>query len=114
MQRDPRTRLYDAIKACERITSFVAGKLVEDVASDVMLSSALERQFEVLGEALNAFDRLHPEASAGIEEVSVAVAMRNLISHEYFIVDPRTLVQTANDDIPALKSKLEAVLNDLS
>lgn len=114
MQRDARTRLYDASKACEHITSFVAGKSVEDVASDVMLSSALERQFEILGEALNAFERLHPEAAARLEEVSVAIAMRNLISHEYFSMDPKTLVQTAQDDIPALKSKLEAVLNEVS
>lgn len=61
-----------------------------------------------------AFQRLPPEHGTKLEELSVAVAMRNLIAHEYFAVDTRTLVQTAQDDVPALKTKLDRLLDNPS
>lgn len=112
MQRDARARLYDAIRACQHIIEFTGGKAVEEIADDVLLSSAVERQFEILGESLNAFNRLQPTQGAQLEELSVAVAMRNLIAHQYFVVDTKTVVQTAHNDIPGLKVKLEAILSD--
>ena len=45
--------LYDVQTAAEWIERFAAGKNYSDYLSDDMLRSAVERQFEVIGEALN-------------------------------------------------------------
>ncbi|GAA2025813.1 hypothetical protein GCM10009720_01830 [Yaniella flava] len=79
----------------------------------MILQSAVERQFEILGEAPNAYQRMDRASRPKLEEVSAAIAMKNLIAHEYCVVDVRTLAQIAHDDIPPLKTKLEILLKGL-
>ncbi len=46
--------LQDALDAADAVRSFVVGRSLEDFRGDLMLRSAVERQFEILGEALSA------------------------------------------------------------
>ena len=48
-----RKYLYDIRRACGLLHEFTAGKTVADYASHTMLQAAVERQFEIIGEALN-------------------------------------------------------------
>ena len=52
-RRDLRAYLHDVAEACRMIAAFTAGKSFDDYTADPMLRSAVERQFEILGEALN-------------------------------------------------------------
>ncbi|MFG6467091.1 DUF86 domain-containing protein [Roseateles sp. BYS87W] len=52
MRRDPRAYLWDALTASEAIQGFVAGRDAAQYAADEMLHSAVERKFEIIGEAL--------------------------------------------------------------
>lgn len=47
-----RKYLFDIAEACGLIEEFVAGKSFEDYTQDRMLRSAVERQLEIVGEAL--------------------------------------------------------------
>ena len=58
MQRDARAFLWDAHAAAEAILEFVDGKSYSDYAGDRLLRSAVERQFEIIGEALNQLCKL--------------------------------------------------------
>ncbi|MCQ8103788.1 DUF86 domain-containing protein [Methylomonas sp. SURF-2] len=74
MQRDPRVFLWDAHFAAEAILEFVAGKTVADYRSDRLLRSAVERQFEIIGEALNQLCKIElvaPNSEAYSEESEV-------------------------------------------
>jgi uncharacterized protein with HEPN domain len=51
MQRDPRTYLWDARQAAERVVEFVAARTWSDYEADALIRSAVERQFEIIGEA---------------------------------------------------------------
>ena len=53
MQHDPRSWLWDVRRAAESIAAFVHGRDFADYEADLMLRSAVERQFEIAGEALN-------------------------------------------------------------
>jgi len=52
MRRDPRAFLWDALSAAEAIQSFVHGHDAQHYASYALLHSAVERKFEIIGEAL--------------------------------------------------------------
>jgi uncharacterized protein with HEPN domain len=53
MHDDTRKLLWDAQQAADRIVRFTAGKRFVDYEMDEYLRSAVERQFEIIGEALN-------------------------------------------------------------
>ena len=57
MQRDPKSLLWDAREAAEVIAAVTAGKSFADFDGDIVLRSAVERQFEIIGEALAQLDR---------------------------------------------------------
>lgn len=53
MPHDPLVCIEDALKASESILSFTEGFNEETFCSDLKTISAVERQFEIIGEALN-------------------------------------------------------------
>lgn len=55
--------LFDAHAACRAIASFTEGKDFTQYTSDALLRSAVERQFEIVGEALGRAIRLGPDCS---------------------------------------------------
>ena len=52
-RRDVRVYLFDIIQAAQRLAQFACGKTFADYERDAMLRSAVERQFEIIGEALS-------------------------------------------------------------
>lgn len=62
MRRDPRTYLWDALRAAELLAEFSSGKSFTDYLDDAMLRSAVERQFEIIGEALNNLSKVPPSS----------------------------------------------------
>ena len=53
MTAEFKQRIHDCIEACRAIQSFTKGVSLDDYSRNLMLRSAVERQFEILGEALN-------------------------------------------------------------
>ena len=109
MSRDHRTYLWDARQAAERIQTFVAGRTFEDYERDVMLSSAVERQFEIIGEALRHLGQEDPDTAARIPDLPRIVAFRNVLIHGYASVDPALVWAVATERL----SELFAVLSQL-
>ena len=64
MARDPRALLWDAQASGEAIERFLAGKTFDGYLADEVLRSAMERQFEILGEALSQLDKQRPDLVA--------------------------------------------------
>jgi uncharacterized protein with HEPN domain len=58
MHGDAAKLIWDAQQALQRIRRFVAFKDFAAYQSDELLRSAVERQFEILGEALNQLSHL--------------------------------------------------------
>lgn len=52
MTNEVKKRLLDVLQACEAISEFTKGRDFVAYEADRMLRSAVERQFEIIGEAL--------------------------------------------------------------
>jgi uncharacterized protein with HEPN domain len=113
MVRSAPLLLWDAREAAAAITQFIAGRSWQDYQADFMLRSAVERQFEILGEALNRLRATSPDLAARIPDLRHAVGLRNLLIHGYAAVDDSSVWRIANEDLPALAAAVRALLQEL-
>ena len=60
MRPDPRTWLFDMVQAAHRVQRFMHGRTYENYLADELLRAGVERQFEIIGEALSQLRRQHP------------------------------------------------------
>ena len=110
MQREPRKYLWDARKAAGAIADFTRGKSFDDFRQDILLRSAVERQFEIIGEALGQLAKSHPEIAANVPDLPRIVAFRNILIHGYAAIDQETVWRVVQENLPALDASLAALL----
>ncbi|MDO9714380.1 HepT-like ribonuclease domain-containing protein [Paracraurococcus lichenis] len=102
--------LWDAEAAAERITRFTVGRRFADYEADDLLRSAVERQFEIIGEALATLRRIDLETASRIPDLPRVVAFRNLLIHGYAEIDSRIVWEVVERDLPALRIVLAELL----
>lgn len=113
MNRDPRSFLWDARESADTILQFIAGVSVEQYIANDMLRAAVERHFEIVGEALGSLAKLDSELAARVPDLKGAVAFRNSLIHGYSVVDDRIVWQTTQEKLPKLRNAIDALLTDL-
>ena len=74
MQPDPRKYLWDALRAVGYLRQFSAGKTLTEYQDDVLLRSAVERQFEIVGESLSQLAKNDADMAAQVPELPRIVA----------------------------------------
>jgi len=88
MQREALKYVYDIKVAAEKIQRFVAGKSQSEYLEDEMLQSAVERQFEIIGEAIGKLHKVDAALADSITDCRKMIAFRNVLIHGYATVDP--------------------------
>ena len=87
MQPEAPALIWDARRAAGRVLEFVAGRSWDDYQQDVMLRSAVERQFQIIGEALNRLSKVDPGTAGRVPDLARIVAFRNVLVHGYAQID---------------------------
>jgi uncharacterized protein with HEPN domain len=113
MRRDPRVHLLDALDAAQAIQAFVDGRTEEDYGKDRLLRSAIDREFEVVGEALNRLRRDDAAVAARIPDIAQIVGFRNVLIHGYDTVDRRAVWKAITVEIPLLVASVSGLLVEL-
>ena len=113
MSRDPRAWLLDILAACDLLVDFTRGKTFEDYADDALLRSGVERQLEIIGEALRVAVKHRPVLATQITDVPAIVAFRNQLTHAYSAIDHRTVWGIVERRVPLLRSEVEPLLRSL-
>ncbi len=75
-----------------------------------MLSSAVERQLEIVGEALSALRRFDPALAGKIPGLPQAVGCRNVLIHGYASVDHQIVWEVVQLHLPKLEAHLREKL----
>jgi uncharacterized protein with HEPN domain len=101
------TYLRDILNAALAIRRFVAGVSKEQFLASEEKYEAVNRKFEIIGEATK---RLSPEARARFPGIpwQLAAAMRDVLIHDYDEVNLNVVWDAAMGDLPPLIMQLEA------
>lgn len=110
MRLDLAKYLYDVQSAARVLSGFVAGRGWDDYQNDAMLRAAVERQFEVIGEALAQLARRDGELVARIDEYRRIIAFRNILIHGYAEVDDRLVWDIIETRLSRLRKQVDALL----
>jgi uncharacterized protein with HEPN domain len=113
MHRDPRAFLWDVQAAAQAIHAFTADLDSKAYLGNELVQAAVERKFEVIGEALNQLAKLAPATAGRIPDVPQIVAFRNQLIHGYATINPGTVWNIVNNALPGLLSAVQTLLDEL-
>jgi uncharacterized protein with HEPN domain len=114
MPRDARTYLWDVQSAADAIARFIAGMDAAAFRDDDMARAAVERKFEIIGEALGQLAKFDPDLAKRIPDVRAIIAFRNILIHGYAAIDHDRVLTIAQSSLPLLKSAVDQLLAELS
>ncbi len=110
MNTSIRQWLRDTLRAAELIHREAHRQDLDSLSSNDWFRGAVERQFEIIGEALNRIRRADPSYAESIPAVHEWIALRNVVAHLYDLVDVEILRHTIETDIPTLINALRMLL----
>ena len=102
--------LVDVLNACKEVDAFFAGQphLYEVFRQDILRQRAVERNVEIMGEALNRI--LKTEASFDLPNARAIISTRNRVIHGYDSVTTEFLWGLVIKHIPLLQKDVESIL----
>ncbi len=77
---------------------------------DETLRLAVERSFEIIGEALLRLERRDPAVIERITEPRQVIAFRNRLAHGYDVIDNAAVWAIINTTLPRLHAEVRALL----
>lgn len=110
--RDPKLYLKDILAAISAIEQFVEGIDFETFKTNDMISSAVVRKFEIIGEATKNIPEEIKQKYPTIPWKDMA-GMRNRLIHFYFGIKYELVWDTIKKEIPKVKQLIKKILDDL-
>ncbi|MCB0208405.1 MAG: DUF86 domain-containing protein [Anaerolineae bacterium] len=104
--------LYDLDQAIGLIITFTQGKQLNEYKSDALLRSGVERQFEIIGEALNRMKRIDPNVVGRISDYQRIIGFRNVLPHGYDVVSDEIVWDNVQNNLPKLRQEIDNLKRD--
>ena len=106
-------KLLEDVRQAAAFVHEIASKTTRSAfLSDLVLQAAIERKFEIMGEALNRLTKSDPELASRIREHRRIIAFRNLLIHAYDVVDENVVWDIVESKLPALLQDVSELLED--
>lgn len=100
----------DILDSGGAILEFVNGITFEQFSNDRKTSSAVIREFEVIGEAIGKIPDELKQLRPDVEWQDIK-DFRNLLIHEYFGIDLEIVWKIIQDDLPSLIDAIREILH---
>ena len=102
--------LYDIQEAIQEIDSYFSEHPKDFIQykSNILLKRAIERDLEIIGEAINRILKTDPDFP--IENAKRIVGLRNQIIHAYDSISDETIWAILSKHIPLLKDEINTLI----
>ncbi|NOU45938.1 MAG: DUF86 domain-containing protein [Bacteroidales bacterium] len=110
MDSEIKTWLYDVLHSIIEIESYFVGKprIFNDYTSDTKTKRAIERNIEIIGEAINRI--LKRDKTFKIENAQRIIGTRNRIAHGYDKISDDLIWSIVINHLPKLKEEVSVLL----
>ena len=109
MELEIKKYLFDIHESIDSIEKYLGEKRDFNIyMADKMLRRAVEREFEIIGEAMNRIEKL--DTSLNISSKKQIISMRNRVIHVYDKIDNEIIWGTIVRHLPTLKKEIELIL----
>ena len=112
MRLESRKYLDDMQRAANVLREFTAGRSFDQYRKDAMLRAAVERQFEIIGEAMARLARVDEAVAARISGYRRIIAFRNVLIHGYADVDDRLVWDVVETSLPTLVEEINTLASE--
>ena len=102
--------LEDIRDAAAFVGEVTQGRTLAQYSADRLLRQAVERNFEIIGEAVRRLAQVDPASAEGIAQYPQIIAFRNILIHGYDLVDHALVWSTVQTQLPALLRDVQALL----
>jgi uncharacterized protein with HEPN domain len=102
--------LRDIEHAGGQIIAALTAKRREQFVADPILSAAVERFFEIIGEAMNRMFKVDPDSARRISAYQQIISFRNVLIHGYDVVDAAEVWNVVQNDLPVLLTEVRQLL----
>lgn len=110
MKLEARKYLYDVDRALALIQQFTKEITFEEYDHDPLLRSAVERQFEIVGEALRGLSSVAPDVAERVSNYRRIIAFRNRLIHGYASVSNEVVWGVVESDLISLRRDVRTLL----
>jgi len=111
MKDEIRKNLIDIIQAGEEIQQFTHDMDFKTYRNSPITQRAVERNFEIIGEALNRIKRMDDKFLARVSGHNRIIGFRNILIHGYDIIDEMIVWKAVEDHLPTLLKEIQMILN---
>ncbi len=109
MELEIKKYLFDIHESIDSIETYLGDKRdFKAYLADKMLRRAVEREFEIIGEAMSRIEKL--DSSLNISSKKQIISMRNRVIHGYDKIDNEIIWGTIVRHLPTLKKEIETLL----
>lgn len=92
--------------------SVAEGSTLSDYRGDRLLRQAIERNLEIIGEAIGRIARLDAATASRVSEHRTIIAFRNRLIHGYDLLDDELVWSTVETEVPVLLLEVEGLLRE--
>ena len=110
MNDEVRKNLIDILQAAEEIQTFVRGMDFKAYQGSLIAQRAVERDFEIIGEALNRIRQIDEESLERISEYHRIIGFRNILIHGYDVIDEIIVWNAVENHLPRLLEEVQNIL----
>ena len=109
MSRDYKLYLQDILNASENIADYTSGLSFGAFSGDKMRVNAVERNLEIIGEAVKGIPHEIRNNSPDIDWRGYA-GLRDILIHQYFRVNLNVIWDVVENELPLLRQEVTNIL----
>jgi uncharacterized protein with HEPN domain len=113
MRHEPAKYVHDMLSSCEFLSEFTKSRTMADYEKDRGFRSAVERELEIIGEALLQLDKLAPDVAERVTEKQKIIGFRHVLVHGYSTLKPIVVWNVVTEKLPSLKAELDTILAEI-